>query len=125
VIKNAQDLNLLGMARAIQDVAQRARTKKLLPDDVQGGTITITNPGGYGTLFGTPIISQPQVANVGVYAIVKRPVVIPDEFGDDALAIRSMMYMTVTYDHRLVDGAYAAQFGRDIKDRLESWEESS
>lgn len=123
VIRNAQDMNLLGTARAIQDLAARARDKKLLPDDVQGGTITMTNPGGYGTLMGTPIISQPQVANIGVYAIQKRPVVITDEHGNDALAIRSMMYLTVTYDHRLIDGAYAAQFGRDIKTRLESWDE--
>ncbi len=123
VIRNAQDLNLLGTARAIQDLAARARSKKLLPDDVQGGTITITNPGGYGTLMGTPIISQPQVANIGVYAIQKRAVVVEDEHGNDSIAIRSMMYLTVTYDHRLIDGAYAAQFGRDIKTRLESWEE--
>jgi 2-oxoglutarate dehydrogenase E2 component (dihydrolipoamide succinyltransferase) len=124
VIRNAQDLNLLGTARAIQDVAQRAREKKLLPDDVQGGTITITNPGGYGTLFGTPIISQPQVANIGVYAIVKRPVVVTDDLGQDSLAIRRMMFMSVTYDHRLVDGAYAAQYARDLKQRLEGWDAS-
>jgi pyruvate dehydrogenase E2 component (dihydrolipoamide acetyltransferase) len=125
VIRNAQDMNLLGMARSIQDIAKRAREKKLLPEDVQGGTITITNPGGYGTLFGTPIISQPQVANVGVYAIVKRPVVVADDLGNDSIAIRQMMFMTVTYDHRLIDGAYAAQFGRDVKQRLEGWDESS
>jgi 2-oxoglutarate dehydrogenase E2 component (dihydrolipoamide succinyltransferase) len=124
VIRNAQDLNLLGTARAIQDVAQRAREKKLLPDDVQGGTITITNPGGYGTLFGTPVISQPQVANIGVYAIVKRPVVVTDDLGHDSLAIRHMMFLSVTYDHRLVDGAYAAQFARDLKQRLEGWDAS-
>ena len=124
VIRNAQDLNLLGMARSIQDVARRARDKKLLPDDVQGGTITITNPGGYGTLFGTPVISQPQVANIGVYAIVKRPVVVADDLGNDSIAIRQMMFMTVTYDHRLIDGAYAAQFGRGVKQRLEGWDES-
>jgi pyruvate/2-oxoglutarate dehydrogenase complex dihydrolipoamide acyltransferase (E2) component len=122
VVRNAQDLNLLGMARSIQDIAKRAREKKLLPDDVQGGTITITNPGGYGTLFGTPIISQPQVANVGVYAIVKRPVVVADDLGNDSIAIRQMMFMTVTYDHRLIDGAYAAQFARDVKQRLEGWD---
>ncbi len=125
VVRNAQDLNLLGMARGIQDVAKRAREKKLLPEDVQGGTITITNPGGYGTLFGTPVISQPQVANVGVYAIVKRPVVVSDNLGNDSIAIRQMMFMTVTYDHRLIDGAYAAQFGRDVKQRLEGWDETA
>jgi 2-oxoglutarate dehydrogenase E2 component (dihydrolipoamide succinyltransferase) len=110
------------MARAVQGVAQRAREKKLLPDDLQGGTITITNPGGYGALFGTPIISQPQSANIGVYAIVKRPVVVTDEHGNDSLAIRQMMYMSVTYDHRLIDGAYGAQFARAMKERLESWD---
>ena len=108
VIRNAQDLNLLGMARAIADLAERARTKKLLPDDVQGGTFTITNPGGYGTFHGTPIISQPQVGILGTYALVKRPWVVQDELGQDVIAIRPMMNLTLTYDHRLVDGAYAA-----------------
>jgi 2-oxoglutarate dehydrogenase E2 component (dihydrolipoamide succinyltransferase) len=123
VIKNAQDLNLLGMARAIADLAQRARTKKLLPDDVQAGTFTITNPGGYGTFHGTPIISQPQVGILGTYALVKRPWVVQDELGQDVIAIRPMMNVTLTYDHRLVDGAYSGGFLRDLRVRLEAWDE--
>ena len=107
VIRNAQDLNLLGLARAIAELAEKARTKKLLPDDVQGGTFTITNPGGYGTFHGTPVISQPQAAILGTYALVKRPWVVQDELGQDVIAIRPMMNITLTYDHRLVDGAYA------------------
>jgi pyruvate dehydrogenase E2 component (dihydrolipoamide acetyltransferase) len=124
VIKNAQDLNLLGMARAIADIATRARTKKLLPDDVQGGTFTITNPGGYGTFHGTPIISQPQVGILGTYALVKRPWVVQDELGQDVIAIRPLMNITLTYDHRLVDGAYSGGFLRDLRERLESWEQA-
>ncbi len=124
VLKNAQDLNLLGIARGIADLAKRARDKKLLPDDVQGGTFTITNPGGYGTFHGTPIISQPQSAILGTYAIVKRVWVVEDENGADALAIRSIMNLTLTYDHRLVDGALAGRFLRDLRERLESWGES-
>jgi pyruvate dehydrogenase E2 component (dihydrolipoamide acetyltransferase) len=125
VIKNAEDLNLLGMARAIQDVADRARTKKLVPDDVQGGTFTITNPGGYGAIHGTPIISQPQVGILDVEAMVKRPVVIEDGAGKDAIAIRPMMNLCLAYDHRLVDGAYAAQFMRDVKTNLQTWDEAA
>ena len=125
VIRNAQDLNLTGTARAIQDLAERARTKKLLPDDVQGGTFTITNPGGFGTFHGTPIISQPQVGILGTYALVKRPWVVQDELGHDVIAIRPMMNITLTYDHRLVDGAYSGQFLRDLRQRLESWEETA
>ena len=121
VIKNAQDLNLLGMARAIADIATRARTKKLLPDDVQGGTFTITNPGGFGTFHGTPIISQPQVGILGTYALVKRPWVVQDELGQDVIAIRPLMNITLTYDHRLVDGAYSGGFLRDLRERLEGW----
>ena len=97
----------------------RARTKKLLPDDVQGGTFTITNPGGYGTFHGTPIISQPQVGILGTYALVKRPWVVQDELGQDVIAIRPMMNVTLTYDHRLVDGAYSGGFLRDLRERLE------
>jgi 2-oxoglutarate dehydrogenase E2 component (dihydrolipoamide succinyltransferase) len=123
VIKHAEDLNLLGMARQIADVAERARTKKLLPDDVQGGTFTITNPGGYGTFHGTPIISQPQVGILGTYALVKRPWVVSDELGNDVIAIRPIMNITLTYDHRLVDGAYAGQFLQDLRVALESWDE--
>jgi 2-oxoglutarate dehydrogenase E2 component (dihydrolipoamide succinyltransferase) len=125
VVKNAESLNLLGHAKAIADVASRAREKKLLPDDVQGGTFTITNPGGYGTFHGTPIISQPQAAILGTYAIVKRPWVVQDELGEDVIAIRSIMNITLTYDHRLVDGALAGRFLRDLRKRLESWDESA
>ncbi|MGH3001142.1 MAG: dihydrolipoamide acetyltransferase family protein, partial [Gaiellaceae bacterium] len=107
VVKNAETLNLLGMAKAISEIAKRARDKQLTPDDVAGGSFTITNPGGYGTFHGTPVISQPQSAILGTYAIVKRPWVITDQSGADAIAIRSMMNLTLTYDHRLVDGAYA------------------
>ena len=124
VIRNAQDLNLTGTARAIQDIAERARTKKLLPDDVQGGTFTITNPGSFGTFHGTPIINQPQSAILGTYALVKRPWVIQDDMGSDVIAIRPVMNLTLTYDHRLVDGAYAGMCLRDIRDRLESWDEA-
>jgi 2-oxoglutarate dehydrogenase E2 component (dihydrolipoamide succinyltransferase) len=125
VIRNAQDLNLTGTARAIQDLAERARTKKLLPDDVQGGTFTITNPGSFGTFHGTPIINQPQSAILGTYALVKRPWVVQDELGSDVIAIRPLMNLTLTYDHRLVDGAYAGMFLRDLRDRLESWDEAA
>jgi 2-oxoglutarate dehydrogenase E2 component (dihydrolipoamide succinyltransferase) len=123
-LKNAETLNLLGMAKGIADVARRARDKQLTPDDVAGGTFTITNPGGYGTFHGTPVISQPQSGILGTYAIVKRPWVITDENGADAIAIRSMMNLTLTYDHRLVDGAYAGRFLRDLRERLQSWGES-
>ena len=124
VVKNAETLNLLGMAKAIADIAKRAREKQLTPDDVVGGSFTITNPGGYGTFHGTPVISQPQAAILGTYAIVKRPWVITDENGADAIAIRSMMNLTLTYDHRLVDGALAGRFLRDLRGRLQGWGES-
>jgi 2-oxoglutarate dehydrogenase E2 component (dihydrolipoamide succinyltransferase) len=125
VVKHAEGLNLLGMARAIADMAQRARDKQLLPDDVQGGTFTITNPGGYGTFHGTPVISQPQAAILGTYAVVKRPWVVQDELGNDVIAIRPIMNLTLTYDHRLVDGALAGRFLRDLRRRLESSDEST
>jgi 2-oxoglutarate dehydrogenase E2 component (dihydrolipoamide succinyltransferase) len=125
VIRNVQDLNLTGTARAIQDLAERARTKKLLPDDVQGGTFTITNPGSFGTFHGTPIINQPQSAILGTYALVKRPWVVQDDLGNDVIAIRPLMNLTLTYDHRLVDGAYAGMFLRDLRHRLESWDEAA
>ena len=124
VIRNAEGLNLLGMARSISEIAARARDKKLLPDDVQGGTFTITNPGGYGTFHGTPVISQPQAAILGTYAVVKRPWVISDDRGQDVIAIRPIMNLTLTYDHRLVDGALAGRFLRDLRERLETWDES-
>ncbi|HET8895431.1 MAG TPA: 2-oxoglutarate dehydrogenase, E2 component, dihydrolipoamide succinyltransferase [Gaiellaceae bacterium] len=122
VLRNAETLNLLGIAKGIADIAKRARDKKLVPDDVQGGTFTITNPGGYGTFHGTPVINQPQSAILGTYALVKRPWVVQDELGEDVIAIRPMMNITLTYDHRLVDGAYAGRFLRDLRERLESWE---
>jgi 2-oxoglutarate dehydrogenase E2 component (dihydrolipoamide succinyltransferase) len=125
VVKNAETLNLLGIAKAVTDVAQRARDKKLLPDEVQGGTFTITNPGGYGTFHGTPVISQPQSAILGTYAVVKRPWVVQDEMGQDVIAIRPIMNLTLTYDHRLIDGALAGRFLRDLRQKLESWDESA
>jgi pyruvate dehydrogenase E2 component (dihydrolipoamide acetyltransferase) len=125
VVKNAETLNLLGMAKAVTDIAQRARDKKLLPDEVQGGTFTITNPGGYGTFHGTPVISQPQAAILGTYAVVKRPWVIQDDMGEDAIAIRPIMNLTLTYDHRLVDGALAGRFLRDLREKLQTWDEST
>ena len=125
VVKNAEGLNLLGLTRAIIDVADRARAKRLVPDDVQGGTFTITNPGGFGAIHGTPIISQPQVAILDVEALVKRPVVVTDENGNDTIAIRPMMNLCLSYDHRLVDAAYAAQFMRDLKESLQTWDENA
>jgi pyruvate dehydrogenase E2 component (dihydrolipoyllysine-residue acetyltransferase) len=123
VIRSAEGLNLLGITRAIADLAERARSKKLLPDDVQGGTFTITNPGGYGTFHGTPIINQPQAAILGTYAVVKRPWVIQDARGADVIAVRPIMNLTLTYDHRLVDGALAGRFLRDMREKLETWPE--
>jgi 2-oxoglutarate dehydrogenase E2 component (dihydrolipoamide succinyltransferase) len=122
VIRNAESLNLLGLARSISEIAAKARNKQLVPDDVQGGTFTITNPGGYGTFHGTPVISQPQSAILGTYALVKRPWVIEDELGQDVIAIRPLMNITLTYDHRLVDGALAGRFLRDLRERLEDWD---
>jgi pyruvate dehydrogenase E2 component (dihydrolipoamide acetyltransferase) len=117
VIKNADERNLLGLSRAIADLANRARNKQLKPDDVAGGTFTVTNPGSFGAQFGMPIINQPQVAILGIGAIEKRPVVI-----DDAIAIRPMAYLTLGYDHRLIDGAVADQFMAMVKQRLENWD---
>ena len=125
VVKHAEEKNLLGLARAIEEIADRARNKKLMPDDVQGGTFTITNPGGFGAIHGTPIISQPQVAILDVEAMVKRPVVVQDDAGADVIAIRPMMNLCLAYDHRLIDGAYAAQFMRDLRTNLETWDENS
>jgi 2-oxoglutarate dehydrogenase E2 component (dihydrolipoamide succinyltransferase) len=123
VVKNAESLNLLGMARGIAEIAERARNKQLMPDDVQGGTFTITNPGGYGTFHGTPVISQPQAGILGTYAVKKRPWVVQDELGQDVIAIRPIMNLTLTYDHRLVDGALAGRFLRDLQQKLEHWGE--
>jgi 2-oxoglutarate dehydrogenase E2 component (dihydrolipoamide succinyltransferase) len=124
IVKNAESLNLLGMARAVTDIAERARNKQLTPDEVQGGTFTITNPGGYGTFHGTPVISQPQAAILGTYALVKRPWVVEDELGKDVIAIRPIMNITLTYDHRLVDGALAGRFLHSLREKLESWGET-
>ena len=119
VIKRADGQNFLGVARALQELAERARTKRLSVDDVQGGTFTITNPGVFGSLFGTPIINQPQVAILGVGAIEKRAVV-----RSDAIAIRPMVYLTLSFDHRVIDGAVADQFMGLVKARLEGWDEA-
>ena len=124
VVKHAEGLNLLGMARAVTDIAERARNKRLTPDEVQGGTFTITNPGGYGTFHGTPVISQPQAAILGTYALVKRPWVITDDLGKDVIAIRPIMNITLTYDHRLVDGALAGRFLQSLRQKLETWGEA-
>ena len=117
VIKNADEKNLLGLSRTLADLAARARAKQLKPDEVTGGTFTITNPGVFGALFGMPIINQPQVAILGVGNIEKRPVVI-----DDAIAIRPMGYLTLGYDHRLIDGAVADEFMSHLKQTLENWD---
>ncbi|GAB3048840.1 2-oxoglutarate dehydrogenase, E2 component, dihydrolipoamide succinyltransferase [Intrasporangium mesophilum] len=119
VVKNAGDLNIAGLARAIADVAERTRNSKITPDDLAGGTFTITNTGSRGALFDTPIINQPQVAILGTGAIVKRPVVVTDPDGGETIAIRSMMYLALSYDHRIVDGADAARFLGTMKTRLE------
>jgi 2-oxoglutarate dehydrogenase E2 component (dihydrolipoamide succinyltransferase) len=119
VIKNADEKNLLGLSRAIDDVGGRARSKKLNPDEVQGGTFTITNPGIFGALYGLPLINQPQVAILGVGGIEKRAVVI-----DDAIAIRPVCHVTLGYDHRLVDGADAGRFLSYVKERLEKFDEA-
>jgi 2-oxoglutarate dehydrogenase E2 component (dihydrolipoamide succinyltransferase) len=121
VIHNAEELNLLGLTRALTDLAERGRTKQLTADEMSGGTFSITNPGGFGTLLGTPIIPPPQVAILGVNAIVKRPVVVTDELGSDSIAIRQIMLLALSYDHRLVDGAYAAQFLALVRQHLETW----
>jgi pyruvate dehydrogenase E2 component (dihydrolipoamide acetyltransferase) len=119
VVKRADEMNVLGLSRAIADVADRARAKKLNPDEVHGGTFTITNPGNFGAQFGLPIINQPQVAILGVGTIEKRPVVI-----DDMIGIRLMGYLTLGYDHRLVDGAVADQFMADVKKGIENFDPS-
>jgi 2-oxoglutarate dehydrogenase E2 component (dihydrolipoamide succinyltransferase) len=119
VIHNAEEKNLLGLARAVNDLADRARTKKLKVEEVQGGTFTITNPGVFGSLFGTPIIHQPQVAILGVGTIEKRPVV-----REDAIAIRTMAYFALTFDHRIVDGADADRFMAHVKDALQDFDEN-
>jgi 2-oxoglutarate dehydrogenase E2 component (dihydrolipoamide succinyltransferase) len=120
VIHHADEKNVLGLARAVNDIAERARAKKLKVEEVQGGTFTVTNPGVFGSLFGTPIINQPQVAILGLGTIEKRPVV-----RDDAIAIRTMAYVALTFDHRLVDGSDADRFMAQIKKTLQEFDESS
>ena len=119
VIKNAGDLNIAGLAHQIGDLAARTRDNKVTPDELAGGTFTITNYGSAGALFDTPIVNQPEVAILGTGALVKRPVVVTNEFGEDTIAIRDMMYLSLSYDHRLIDGAVAARFLSGIKARLE------
>ena len=120
MIKDAGDLSIAGLARKIADLAERTRTNKITPDDLSGGTFTLTNTGSRGALFDTPIINQPQVAIMGTGIIVKRPVVIDDPKIGETIAVRQMVYLSLTYDHRLVDGADAARFLVDVKDRLEN-----
>jgi pyruvate/2-oxoglutarate dehydrogenase complex dihydrolipoamide acyltransferase (E2) component len=121
VIRDAQNLSVEGLAAAIKDLARRARANALTPDEVRGGSFTITNPGGYGSILATPVINQPQVAILDTEAVVKRPVVITDEHGSDSIAIRSMMYLPMSWDHRALDGALAAQFLSSLRKKLETW----
>jgi 2-oxoglutarate dehydrogenase E2 component (dihydrolipoamide succinyltransferase) len=123
VLKNADELNFLGLQRGITDLGERARTKKLLPADVEGSTFTITNPGQFGAVFGLPIINQPNAAIMGVGGITKQPLVITDKDGADSIAIRSVVHLTLGYDHRIVDGAIADQFMAVVKKTLENWSE--
>ena len=125
VIKHADELSLMGIARAINDLGERARTKKLLPDDIQRGTFTITNPGGFGPFAGIPIINQPQVAILGVGAIEKRPKVVTAADGTESIAIRTMGMLTMSYDHRVVDGADADKFLADVKKLLQEFPEGA
>jgi pyruvate dehydrogenase E2 component (dihydrolipoamide acetyltransferase) len=123
VLKNADELNFLGLQRGITDLGERARGKKLKPEEVEGSTFTITNPGQFGAIFGLPIINQPNSAIMGVGGIAKAPVVVTDEDGNDSIAIRSLVHLTLGYDHRLVDGAIADQFMALVKKTLENWSE--
>ena len=120
VIKDAGDLNIAGLARRIADLAERTRTNKVSPDELAGGTFTLTNTGSRGALFDTPIINQPNVAILGTGAVVKRPVVVKDSEGGETISIRSMVYLALSYDHRIVDGADAARFLVTMKERLEA-----
>ena len=122
VVRGAQDLSPEGLSRRIRDLARRARSRQLSPDDVHGATFTITNPGQFGSMMATPVIAQPQVAILDVEAITKRPVVVTDQFGDDAIAIRPMVILGLSWDHRALDGALAARFLASVKKRVESYE---
>jgi 2-oxoglutarate dehydrogenase E2 component (dihydrolipoamide succinyltransferase) len=119
VIQDAHDLNLAGISRKVADLAERTRSNKVSPDELGGGTFTLTNTGSRGALFDTPILNQPQVAILGTGAVVKRPVVVNDPAVGEVVAVRSMVYLALTYDHRIVDGADAARFLVTVKDRLE------
>jgi len=123
VLKNAGDLNFLGLQRGITDLGERARNKKLRPEDVEGSTFTVTNPGQFGAVFGLPIINQPNSAIMGVGGITKMPLVVTDKDGNDSIAIRSVVHLTLGYDHRLIDGAVADQFMAMVKKNLENWNE--
>jgi len=123
VLKNADELNFLGLQRGITDLGERARTKKLMPADVEGATFTITNPGQFGAVFGLPIINQPNAAIMGVGGITKQPMVVTDKDGNDSIAIRSVVHLTLGYDHRIIDGAVADQFMALVKKTLEGWSE--
>jgi pyruvate dehydrogenase E2 component (dihydrolipoamide acetyltransferase) len=123
VLKNAGDLNFLGLQRGITDLGERARSKKLKPEDVEGSTFTVTNPGQFGAVFGLPIINQPNAAIMGVGGITKQPLVVTDKEGNDSIAIRSVVHLTLGYDHRLIDGAVADQFMALVKKNLETWSE--
>jgi pyruvate dehydrogenase E2 component (dihydrolipoamide acetyltransferase) len=123
VLKNADELNFLGLQRGITDLGERSRSKKLMPTDVEGSTFTITNPGQFGAVFGLPIINQPNVAIMGVGGITKQPLVITDKDGADSIAVRSVVHLTLGYDHRVIDGAVADQFMFVVKKALENWSE--
>jgi pyruvate dehydrogenase E2 component (dihydrolipoamide acetyltransferase) len=123
VLKNADELNFLGLQRGITDLGERARNKKLKPEEVEGSTFTVTNPGQFGAVFGLPIINQPNAAIMGVGGITKQPLVITDDQGSDSIAIRSVVHLTLGYDHRLIDGAIADQFMALVKKTLEGWNE--
>jgi pyruvate dehydrogenase E2 component (dihydrolipoamide acetyltransferase) len=123
VLKNADELNFLGLQRGISDLGERARNKKLKPDEVEGSTFTITNPGQFGAVFGLPIINQPNLAIMGVGGITKLPKVVTDEDGNDSIAVRSIVNLTLGYDHRVIDGAVADQFMAQVKKTLENWAE--
>jgi 2-oxoglutarate dehydrogenase E2 component (dihydrolipoamide succinyltransferase) len=123
VLKSADELNFLGLQRAISDLGERARSKKLKPDEVEGSTFTVTNPGQFGAVFGLPIINQPNSAILGVGGITKTPLVVTDNDGNDSIAIRSVVHLTLGYDHRLIDGAVADQFMAFVKKTMENWSE--
>jgi pyruvate dehydrogenase E2 component (dihydrolipoamide acetyltransferase) len=123
VLKNADELNFLGLQRGITDLGERARSKKLMPQDVEGSTFTITNPGQFGAVFGLPIINQPNSAIMGIGGITKQPMVLTDKDGNDSIAVRSVVHLTLGYDHRLIDGAVADQFMALVKKTLENWSE--